>query len=226
MPPRFLFFQLKRQRTIAENRAEEAKSLFLATHGLDQKRRRETRSCNKKQETGRVRPTVQDYRGLSTFALDSVKIGASDIEGRGLMATRGVVDGAVIFEVELPDVGEEQGYSSGVYDDNVHVAHKDGQSAALIDAGSTMEGNLLACYEDVKASYIRSMNHKKKTVAKGKPGANVRLDFTSASVPDWYFPAGGVVYDVWHRCSVVATRDIKPGEELTFEYAWTPKTWG
>ena len=67
---------------------------------------------------------------------------------------------------------------------------------------------------------VRSMNH-----AKEEPDANVRLDFCGTCVPHWYFPAGDVEYDVWYTCSVVARREIRRGEELRFEYAWTPEDW-
>ncbi|CAN0447438.1 unnamed protein product, partial [Pylaiella littoralis] len=91
-----------------------------------------------------VTQQVLEYRDATTFKLDSVKVAPSDVHGHGLMTTRRVAKGAEVFTVDLPDCGEEQGYTPDMYDDYAHIAHKDGESAALIDAGSTMEGNLLA----------------------------------------------------------------------------------
>lgn len=70
---------------------------------------------------------VMDFRDAVTFKLDGVRIAPSVIHGHGLMATRRVDDGTVIFTVDLPDCGEEQGYSPELYDDYVHVVHRDGK---------------------------------------------------------------------------------------------------
>lgn len=140
-----------------------------------------------------------------------MKVAPSDVHEHGLKTTRRLAKGVEVFKVDLPDCGEEQGYTPDMYDDYTHVAHKDGESAALIDAGSTMEGTLLACHEDVKMGYIRAMNH-----AGGEPEANVVLDIRGACMPDWYFPAGGVTYEVWYSCHVIAARNIGRGEELRF----------
>lgn len=64
------------------------------------------------------------------------------------------------------------------------------------------------------------MNH-----ARGEPDANILLDIRDACMPEWYFPAGGVTYKVWYSCHVIATREIKRGEELRFEYACAPESW-
>lgn len=122
--------------------------------------------------------------------------------------------------VTLPDCGEKQGYRACMYNDYMHIAHRDGTSAALIDFGTTVDGNLLACHEDSRAGYIRAMNH-----ASTERDVNVLLDLREAPVPDWYRPVGQVVYTVWYSCHVIATREITPGEELRFEYAWTPPSW-
>lgn len=152
--------------------------------------------------------------------LGCVEIAPSDVHGHGLKSRCNVDKGADIFNVVLPDCGEEQGFTLDKYDDYTHLAHKDGHGAALIDAGSTMEGTLRACHEDMKMGHIRAMNH-----AGRGPDANVFLDIRDACMPDWYFPAGGVTYTVWYSCHVIATRAIRRGEELRFEYAWVPEDW-
>ena len=163
---------------------------------------------------------VSHYRCDTTFRLQGVRVDPSKVHGNGLFSTDHVKAGDDVFVAILPDCGKEQGYTPDMYNDYVHVAHKDGQSAALIDSGSTVEGILGACHEDVKAGYVRAMNH-----ASIEGDVTVLLDLREACVPDWYFPAGGVVYTVWYACHVIAKRAIKPGDELRFEYAWTPRGW-
>lgn len=92
-----------------------------------------------------------NYRDIAAFKLDIMEIAPSSVHGHGVMTTSRVAKGAEVFQVDLPDCAEEQGYTPDMYDDYVHIAHKDGESAALIDFGVTVEGTLLACYEDVKA---------------------------------------------------------------------------
>lgn len=142
------------------------------------------------------------------------------MHGHGLFSTVHVEAGSDVLVAVLPDCGKEQGYTPDMYNDYVHVAHKDGESAALIDSGSTVEGILDACHEDVKAGYIRAMNH-----ASVERDVTVLLDLRDACVPDWYFPTRGAEYTVWYACHVVAKRAIKPGDELRFAYAWTPEGW-
>lgn len=61
------------------------------------------------------------------------------------------------------------------------------------------------------------MNH-----ASTERDVNVLLDLREAPELDWYRPVGQVVYNVWYSCHVIAKQEITPGEELRFEYAWTP----
>ncbi|CAB1100915.1 unnamed protein product [Ectocarpus sp. CCAP 1310/34] len=189
--------------------------------GGDGKRVRLVRECMKLvQQRERRRPTVLYYRNVTTFRLDCVRVAPSNAHGHGLFSTLHAEAGCDVFVAVLPDCGKEQGYTPDKYNDYVHVAHKDGESAALIDFGSTVEGILDACHEDVKAGYIRAMNH-----ASLDGDVSVLLDLREACVPDWYFSTGGVEYNVWYACHVVAKRAIKPGDELRFSYAWTPAGW-
>lgn len=176
---------------------------------------------------------MSEHRDRTTFRLDCVEIDSSSIEGKGLITKFAAGEGVTQFKADHAEVGERHGYTPELYQDSMHIAHKDNESAMLVDAGETMVATPGACIEDVKMSYIRAMNHlpkdKKEDVEgreKDEMTANFKLVLGETARPRWYIPTAlHLEYTQWHCCRVVTVNPILPGDELTFPYDWTPKHW-
>ena len=175
---------------------------------------------------------MKELRGTIDFRLNCVEIGLSKIEGKGLFCNITADKEATLFEADLAEVGEKQGYTPDLYSDMKHIKHKDEDSVMLIDGGETMVATHGACIEDVKMTYIRAMNHladpkrEQRRGEKDEATANVQLVFGETTKPRWYISAiPDLDYSLWYRCSVVAAKPILPGDELTFAYDYAPKHW-
>lgn len=135
----------------------------------------------------------------------------SSIHGMGAFSKHGAAEGDVLIDVVLPSEAVGEGFK---YDCYKHIMHRDGRGSMHIDPASRMRGTFGACREDFVWKFLRLLNHS------GTP--NVEFDTDEAARPEWY-EVVGKEYQLWYRCTFYATRKIKKGEELTFEYAVPPR---
>lgn len=151
-----------------------------------------------------------DFRDQVNFTHPKVAERKSSIHGMGAFSKHGAVEKDVLIDVVLPSEAMDKGFK---YDCYRYIMHRDGSGAMHIDPASRMRGTFGACKEDFVLKFLRLLNHSKDP--------NVKIDTAEATRPEWY-EVVGKEYEVWYRCTFSATRKIKKGEELTFEYAIPP----
>lgn len=151
-----------------------------------------------------------DFRDHAIFPDLKVVEKKSRIHGMGAFSKYGAKHNDILLDVVLPSeaLGEDC-----TYDCYQHIMHGDGAGAMYIDAASRMRGTFGSCREDFALKFVRLLNHSKDP--------NVAIKTGGAARPGWY-EAVGKEFTIWYRCSFFATRKIRKGEELTFEYAIPP----
>lgn len=156
------------------------------------------------------------FRGEAIFTDLKVDAGDSVIHGKGAFCKDGAAQGDVLLDVVLPSMKVDKGFASkgGGYDCNRYVIHCDGLGAMLIDPADRMRGNFGACREDFKLGVLRLLNHSNEP--------NISIKTGEVAKPGWY-EAVGEKFTLWYGCSLIATREIEAGEELTIKYAVAPE---
>lgn len=135
----------------------------------------------------------------------------SSIHGMGAFSKHGAREKDVLIDVVLPSEAIGKGFE---YDCYKHIMHRDRSGVMHIDPASRMRGTFGACREDFAWKFLRLLNHSSDP--------NVKICTDEAARPDWY-EVVGEEYQLWYRCTFWATRKIRKGEELTFEYAIPPR---
>lgn len=151
-----------------------------------------------------------DFRDQAIFPDLKVMEKKSSIHGMGAFSKYGSRQRDVLLDVVLPSEALGENFT---YDCYQHIMHRDGTGVMLIDPASRLRGTFGACREDFALKFVRLLNHSNNP--------NVAIKTGEAPRPDWY-EAVGKEFTTWYRCSFLATRKIRKGEELTFKYDSPP----
>lgn len=148
-----------------------------------------------------------------------VEVGKSEIAGDGLFVKMYAPKGRTVHSCTLPSSEFSESFRKEQYSCLRHVMHRDQRGVVHIDPARFMRGNLMACLTDMQSMMFRLLNHS--------TSPNAELQFSAENAPEWFeaTKAGEIISQQWYSCSIVTTKPVRAGQELTIRYRSVPKEW-